>query len=73
MAVLFVNAGPPNSTADFSVSLGDLGITSPEGASVRDIWKQKDGAAISTGGRINVTGVAGHTSRFLKVTPKGGK
>ena len=69
VAVLFVNAGPPNSTADFSVSLAELGITSSRGASVRNIWQLQDEPAISGGGSLNVSGIAGHSSRFYKLTP----
>ena len=69
MAVLCVNAGPTNTTADFSVSLGELGITSAAGASVRDIWKQSETKAIGAGGSLAVNGVAGHSSRFFKLTP----
>lgn len=35
MAVLCVNAGPVNGTADFTVSLTELGISSSKGAVVR--------------------------------------
>lgn len=35
MAVLCVNAGPANGTADFTVSLTELGISSSKGAVVR--------------------------------------
>ena len=70
MAVLFVNAGPTNSTADFGVSLAELGITSARGASVRNIWKLQDEGEISVGGSLNVSGVAGHSSRLYKITPK---
>lgn len=35
MAVLCVNAGPVNGTADFTVSLTELGIRSSKGAVVR--------------------------------------
>ena len=67
MAVLVVNAGPTNSSADFTVSLKELGIT--KGASVRDIWKLGDAPTISVGGSLAVVGVAGHSSRFFKLTP----
>ena len=70
MAVLFVNAGPTNSTANFGVSLAELGITSALGASVRNIWKLQDESPISAGGSLNVTGIAGHSSRFYKIAPK---
>lgn len=70
MAVLFVNAGPTNCTADFGLSLAELGITSARGASVRNIWKLQDEEEISAGGSLNVSGVAGHSSRFYKITPK---
>ena len=69
MAVLCVNAGPTNTTADFSVSLAELGIVSASGASVRDIWKQSDAKAIGAGASLAVSGVAGHSSRFFKLTP----
>jgi hypothetical protein len=66
-AVLCVNAGPTNSSANFNVSLAELGIT--VGAEVRDIWKLSDAPAIAAGGRLAVSGVAGHSSRFFKLTP----
>jgi hypothetical protein len=67
MAVLCVNAGPANATADFTVSLEELGISG--GASVRDVWKLGDAPPIAGGGSLVVTGVAGHSSRFFKLTP----
>jgi hypothetical protein len=68
MAVLFVNAGPTNSSADFGVSLAELGITG--GATVRNIWKFEDEQPIAAGASLNVSGVKGHSSRFFKLTPK---
>jgi hypothetical protein len=68
MAVLFVNAGPTNSSADFGVSLAELGITG--GATVRNIWKLEDEQPIAAGASLNVSGVKGHSSRFFKLTPK---
>lgn len=70
MAVLFVNAGPTNSTANFGVSLAELGITSAGGASVRNVWKLQDESPISAGGSLNMSGIAGHSSRFYKIAPK---
>ena len=96
VAVLCVNAGPANTTADFTAPLAELGIL--VGASVRDIWvrgpsgwvgllfskqagmalslrpatplqARRDGPAIEPGGRLTVTGVPGHSSRFFKLTP----
>lgn len=69
MAVLFVNAGPTNSTANFGVTLAELGITSARGASVRNIWKHQDESPISAGGRLDVA-IAGHSSLFYKIAPK---
>ena len=68
MAVLFVNAGPTNSSADFGVSLAELGITGR--ATVRNIWKLEDEQPIAAGASLNVSGVKGHSSRFFKLTPK---
>ena len=65
---LCVNGSPLNSTADFSVSLAELGITSG-GASVRDIWKLQDAPPISAEGSLEVKGLAGHSSRFFRVSP----
>eukprot|EP01050_Picozoa_sp_SAG11_P005208 SAG11_NODE_358_length_10235_cov_5.689917_6_plen_183_part_00 len=70
MAVLFVNAGPTNSSADFTVSLAELGITATGGAEVRDIWRRSDAPAIAAGGRLAVSGVAGHSSRFFRLSPR---
>ena len=70
MAVLCVNAGPTNSTADFNVSLAELGITGASGATVRNIWKLTDEPAVSAGGTLSVMGVQGHSSRFYKISPK---
>jgi len=67
MAVLCVNAGSTNSSADFKISLAELGISA--GASVRDIWELNDAPAIHVGGSLVVTGVAGHSSRFFRLTP----
>ena len=67
MAVLCVNAGPTNSSADFKMSLAELGISA--GATVRDIWERKDAPAIRVGGSLVVTGVAGHSSRFFRLIP----
>ena len=71
IAVLFVNAGPTNSSAEFSVSLAELGITAAAGGAVqvRDIWKLSDAPTIAAGGRLAVSGVAGHSSRFFKLSP----
>lgn len=69
VAVLCVNAGPTNTTADFTVSLQQLGITSRSGAHVRDIWKLEDAVPIAAGANLTVIGVAGHSSRFFKLTP----
>jgi hypothetical protein len=49
-------------------SLVELGIT--VGASVRDIWKLSDAPAINIGGSLSVRGVAGHSSRFFRLTPQ---
>lgn len=66
MAVLFVNAGPTNSTASFTVTLNDLGITG-SGATVRDVWKLSDAPAVAAGGSLSVSGVAGHRQVPLAV------
>ena len=67
IAVLCVNAGPTNSSASFTVSLAELGISS--GATVRNIWTRRDESAIGADGNLSVTGVAGHSSRFFRLTP----
>lgn len=67
MAVLCVNGGPTNSSADFNVSLAQLGLV--DGAKVRDIWKLADASPIKAGGSLVVSGVAGHSSRFFKLSP----
>lgn len=70
MAVLCVNAGPTNSTADFTVSLEELGITSTHGASVHDIWNATSTLPkIQAGGRLHVPSVLGHSSRFFRISP----
>ena len=37
---------------------------------VRDVWKLSDAPVIKGGGSLAVTGVAGHSSRFFKLTPQ---
>eukprot|EP01043_Picozoa_sp_COSAG02_P006736 COSAG02_NODE_194_length_29788_cov_20.044090_22_plen_185_part_00 len=70
MAVLCVNAGPTNSSANFTVSLEELGITSTHGASVQDIWNATNTfPKIQVGGRFHVRGVLGHSSRFFRISP----
>eukprot|EP01048_Picozoa_sp_COSAG05_P006060 COSAG05_NODE_377_length_10608_cov_17.523361_10_plen_78_part_00 len=71
MAVLCVNAGPLNSTADFEVSMAQLGFSSDTSeVNVRDIWRMSDAPAISAGGTLRVSGVAGHSSRFFRLAPR---